>query len=92
MLSYLLPVTAIFEDVFEDPDSLKAAATVTADLLLDFLKEQDGEITRYDDGLTRRFIERITVRDSGFTVMLRSGIEVEIDQLKFAQFQDLFLR
>jgi len=47
--------------------------------LMDFLKEQDGEIMRYDDGLTRRFIERITVRDSGFTVMLRSGIEVEID-------------
>ncbi|MGN8728780.1 hypothetical protein [Hornefia butyriciproducens] len=47
--------------------------------LMELVKAQDGEITRYDDRLTRRFIERITVRDSGFTVMLRFGIEVEIE-------------
>ena len=44
MLSYLLPVTTLFEDVYDDPDSLKEAASICTDLLMDFLKEQAGRI------------------------------------------------
>lgn len=48
--------------------------------LMDFVRDQEMEIARYDEGLTRRFIERIIVKDSGYTVMFKSGIEVEIER------------
>lgn len=40
MLTYLLPVTDLFMEVFEDPDGLKSAAALCTDLLIDFLREQ----------------------------------------------------
>lgn len=40
MLTYLLPVTDLFMEVFEDPDGLKSAAALCADLLIGFLQEQ----------------------------------------------------
>ena len=44
MLTYLLPVTAVFEDVYDDPDTLKEAASICTDLLIDFLKEQEKRL------------------------------------------------
>lgn len=41
MLTYLLPVTDLFMEVYEDPDSLKAAAHLCGELLIDFMKEQE---------------------------------------------------
>lgn len=40
MLSYLLPITDLFIEVYDDPDGLKEAAFVVGDLLLDFLDKQ----------------------------------------------------
>lgn len=40
MLTYLLPVTELFMEVFEDPEGLKEAAGLLSRLLTDFLKEQ----------------------------------------------------
>lgn len=40
MLTYLLPVTDMFMEVYEDPDALKAAARLCSELLIDFMKEQ----------------------------------------------------
>lgn len=40
MLSYLLPITDLFIEVYDDPDGLKEAAFVVGDLLLDFLEKQ----------------------------------------------------
>lgn len=40
MLTYLLPVTDMFMEVYEDPEGLKAAAELCSELLIDFLKEQ----------------------------------------------------
>lgn len=40
MLTYLLPVTDLFMEVFEDPDGLKEAAALLSELLTEFLKEQ----------------------------------------------------
>ncbi|HIX59265.1 MAG TPA: hypothetical protein IAA45_06060 [Candidatus Blautia gallistercoris] len=40
MLTYLLPVTDMFMEVYEDPDGLKAAAKLCSELLIDFMKEQ----------------------------------------------------
>lgn len=41
MLGYLLPVTDLFMEVYEDPDGLKAAARLCGQLLIDFMKEQE---------------------------------------------------
>ena len=40
MLTYLLPVTDMFMEVYEDPDALKGAARLCSELLIDFMKEQ----------------------------------------------------
>lgn len=40
MLSYLLPVTDLFMEVYDDPDGVKEAAMLTARLLDEFLKKQ----------------------------------------------------
>lgn len=40
MLSYLLPITDVFMEVYDDPDGVKEAAMLTARLLADFLKKQ----------------------------------------------------
>lgn len=41
MLSYLLPITDLFMEVYDDPEGLGKAAELTADLLIEFLKEQE---------------------------------------------------
>lgn len=40
MLSYLLPITDLFIEVYDDPDGLKDAAILVGDLLLEFLDKQ----------------------------------------------------
>lgn len=40
MLTYLMPVTNLFLEVYDDPDTLKKAAQLLADLLKEFLLEQ----------------------------------------------------
>lgn len=44
MLGYLLPVTDLFMEVYEDPDALKAAARLCGELLIDFMKAQQNLI------------------------------------------------
>ena len=40
MLSYLLPITDLFIEVYDDPDNLKKAAMLVGDMLLEFLDKQ----------------------------------------------------
>lgn len=40
MLSYLLPITDLFLEIYDEPDDVKKAADLTADLLTSFLKKQ----------------------------------------------------
>ncbi len=44
MLSYLIPITDLFYEVYDDPDSLAQAAQLTADLLIEFLNKQKALI------------------------------------------------
>lgn len=44
MLSYLMPVTGLFLEIYDSPDEVKAAAELTADLLIGFLKKQEALI------------------------------------------------
>jgi hypothetical protein len=40
MLTYLMPMTDLFMEVYENPDDLKKAADLVASLLIDFMHEQ----------------------------------------------------
>lgn len=48
--------------------------------LCDFLKEQPQELTAFDELLTRRILDSITVYDDHVTVKLKSGISLDIDE------------
>ncbi len=48
------------------------------DEMRQFLDEQTESITEYDEQLTRRLIEKITVYEDHFTVEFKSGTSVEI--------------
>ena len=45
-----------------------------------FLKEQPTDITEYDEQLTRRLIEKVTIFGDKFTVEFKSGVNVEINE------------
>lgn len=40
MLSYLLPVTDLFLEIYDEPEAVKEAAELCGELLIDFMKEQ----------------------------------------------------
>lgn len=46
----------------------------------DFLTEQTAEVERYDEGLVRRMIQKVTVYEDKFTVEFKSGTSVDVDR------------
>lgn len=44
MMSYLLPITDLFMEIYDDPDSVGEVAKLTADLLIEFLQKQKALI------------------------------------------------
>ena len=47
--------------------------------LIGFIREQGGEPAEYDEGLVRKLIEKVMVYDDHFTVIFKSGIDVDIE-------------
>lgn len=47
--------------------------------LNEFIKQQDSELTEFDESLARRWIKEIVVCDDRFSVEVKSGIVVEIE-------------
>lgn len=47
--------------------------------LNEFIKQQDSELTEFDESLARRWIKEIVVWDDRFSVEVKSGIVVEIE-------------
>lgn len=45
-----------------------------------FLREQPTTITEYDEQLTRRLIEKVTVYEDKFTVEFKSGVTVDVNE------------
>lgn len=41
MLSYLMPITDLFMEIYDDPESVQKAAELTSNLLIEFLKKQE---------------------------------------------------
>jgi len=46
--------------------------------MADFLQEQCNPLLEYDDILTRRLVERVTIWENRFTVAFKSGLEIEL--------------
>lgn len=47
--------------------------------LNEFIKQQDSELTDFDESLVRRWIKEIVVWDDRFSVELKSGVIIEIE-------------
>ncbi|MDP4153355.1 MAG: integrase [Bacillota bacterium] len=45
-----------------------------------FLREQPTALTKYDESLVRRLIEKVTVYEDKFTVEFKSGVMVDMDE------------
>ncbi len=45
----------------------------------DFIKGQQSSLTAFDESLVKRWIKQITVWDDHFTVVLKSGLEIDIE-------------
>lgn len=45
-----------------------------------FLNEQSTSITKYDEALVRRLIEKVTIHESKFTVEFKSGLTVDVNE------------
>jgi len=46
--------------------------------MAEFLQEQKNPLIEYDDTLTRRLVERVTIWENRFMVIFKSGLEIEI--------------
>lgn len=50
------------------------------DEMISFLKEQQAEVTEYDEQLVRKMVEGVTIHeDSSITVVFRSGTLINIE-------------
>ena len=47
--------------------------------MMTFLDEQPSELESYDDNLTRRLIQKVTVYEDKYTVEFKPGITVDIE-------------
>lgn len=47
--------------------------------LQDFIKEQNTDLTEFDDTLVKRWLKQITVWNDHFTVELKSGVSIDIE-------------
>ncbi len=47
--------------------------------LNEFIKQQDSELTEFDESLARRWIKEIVVWDDRFSVEVKSGVIIEIE-------------
>ena len=45
-----------------------------------FLKKQSTALTKYDEQLVRRLIEKVTVFEDKFTVEFKSGVTVDVNE------------
>ncbi|OQB13602.1 MAG: hypothetical protein BWY15_01677 [Firmicutes bacterium ADurb.Bin193] len=45
-----------------------------------FLKKQSTALTKYDEQLVRRLIEKVTVYEEKFTVEFKSGVTVDVEE------------
>jgi site-specific DNA recombinase len=45
-----------------------------------FLKKQSTALSKYDEQLVRRLIEKVTIYEDKFTVEFKSGLTVDVNE------------
>ena len=45
-----------------------------------FLKKQSTALTKYDEQLVRRLIEKVTIYEDKFIVEFKSGVTVDVEE------------
>ncbi len=60
-------------------EATRDTAAKRVEELIGFIREQGGEPAEYDEGLVRKLIEKVMVYDDHFTVIFKSGIDVDIE-------------
>jgi len=45
-----------------------------------FLKKQSTDLTKYDEQLIRRLIEKVTIFEDRFVVEFKSGLTVDVNE------------
>lgn len=45
-----------------------------------FVRKQPTTLTKYDEPLVRRLIEKVTIYEDKFTVEFKSGVTVDVDE------------
>jgi site-specific DNA recombinase len=77
----------VADDIIRLRDSKQVALAQEADRMskrqrveemTEFLDGQTGMVLRYEEGLTRRLVERVTVSEGRVVVGFRTGMEVQI--------------
>ena len=63
---------------------IRSAQQNTADgineKLQDFIKQQPAHLEAFDESMVKRWLERIFVWEEHFTVELKSGLKIEIEE------------
>lgn len=47
--------------------------------MISFLDEMPQAITEYSDAITRRLVEKVTIFDEKILVVLKSGLQMEVE-------------
>lgn len=60
-------------------EATRDTATKRVEEMMEFIRDQGGKPAEYDEGLVRKLIEKVIVYDEHFTVIFKSGIDVDIE-------------
>ena len=60
-------------------EASRETAAKRVDEMMEFVREQGSMPAEYDEGLVRKLIEKVVVYDEHFTVIFKSGLDVDIE-------------
>lgn len=60
-------------------EATRDTAAKRVEEMMEFIRDQGGKPAEYDEGLVRKLIEKVMVYDDHFTVIFKSGIDVDIE-------------
>ena len=60
-------------------EATRDTAAKRVEEMMEFIRDQGGKPAEYDERLVRKLIEKVIVYDEHFTVIFKSGIDVDIE-------------
>ena len=68
-----------FQKQTDSDETTKAIQMERVKELQDFIGQQGSELTEFDEKLVKRWLRQITVWDDHYTVVLKSGLSIDIE-------------